>query len=103
MKKIVRYPWDIFSKLPEKVKGAVLFLIWYMKIVTLNNQAIRVVLLDLFRLYCPNINLHSLNYCEYTKRIVQVAGFLSKNSLALWWINGFGDCVLNVVNIIFPG
>ena len=54
-----------------------------MKIVTLNNQAIRVVLLDLFRLYCPNINLHSLNYCEYTKRIVQVAGFLSKNSLAL--------------------
>ena len=54
-----------------------------MKIVTLNNQAIRVVLLDLFRLYCLNINLHSLNYCEYTKRIVQVAGFLSKNSLAL--------------------
>ena len=33
--KIVGYPWHIFSKLPENVKGAVLFLTWYIKTATL--------------------------------------------------------------------
>ena len=29
------YPWQIFPKLPENMKGAILFLIWYIKSVTL--------------------------------------------------------------------